>query len=100
MPSISRLAIDDPSVRCAAAPAVRIDDQNTLASGAMTIASTAMAMTSSMIVNPSSDLFSPAARPGSCVDLISSRIGEILERQKKLVTELRQEAGATTCEPR
>ena len=38
MLSISRLAIDEPSVRWLAAPAVRIEDQYTRASGAMTMA--------------------------------------------------------------
>jgi hypothetical protein len=47
-----------------------------------------MATTSSTIVKPSSDLFVPAARSGSCVDLIRCRIGEFPDGQKSVVPEI------------
>ena len=55
--SISRLAIDAPSVRWFEVPAVRIDAQNTPAIAAPTIASNPIATVSSMIVKPRSSIW-------------------------------------------
>ena len=61
MPSISRLAIEAPSVRCPATPAVRMAPQKRLARGAITTARTASATTSSTIVNPASGSYRRAS---------------------------------------